>query len=256
MPLAMKRIEEQCPRNEFHYFPVIDSTMTEAARLAALGRPAGTVVLADEQTAGVGRLGRHWISVAEAGIYCSVLQRIPVANRDLPVVTLALGLATAEAIQRTTGLACDLRWPNDVLINERKTAGILAQLHVRCVIAGIGINVNQDALPSDLRTPATSLKLELGAEIAREPLIVSLLHCIEQFSALLVEQGSGAVLKAFANASSYALHRRVIYETDQGPRTGMTLGLDENGFLKVRDDSGAFQTLYTGGVRPDTGRHL
>ena len=253
MPLAIELIREQRPRNSIHYFPVTGSTMTEAARLAAEGAPGGTVVVADEQTAGIGRLGRHWLSSAEAGIYCSILLRIPVSNRELPVVTLALGLATAEAIERKTALSCDLRWPNDVLVNERKTAGILAQLHDACIVAGIGINVNQDHLPDDLRTPATSLRKALGHEMPREPLLISLLECVDEFCGLLIEQGSGAVLKAFSKASSYALHRRVVYETDRGPQKGVTLGLDDNGFLRVRDDSGVLQTLYTGGVRPDLG---
>lgn len=256
MPLAADRIREQCPRNELHYFPVIGSTMTEAARLASEGAPHGTVVIADEQTAGIGRLGRHWLSSADAGIYCSILLRIPIAKRELPLATLALGLATAEAIQRSTKLACDLRWPNDVLVNEQKVAGILAQLYDECIVAGIGINVNQDSLPGDLRTPATSLRMALGTKVTREPLLVSLLECVEEFCALLVEQGPSAILRAFANASSYVLHRRVIYETDHGSRKGVTAGLDNNGFLTVRNDSGLVETLYTGGVRPDTGRPL
>lgn len=256
MPLAADRIREHRPGNELHYFPVIGSTMTEAARLATEGAPHGTVVVADEQTAGVGRLGRHWLSSAGDGVYCSILLRIPIAKRELPLATLALGLATAEAIQRSTKLACDLRWPNDVLVKEHKVAGILAQLQDDCIIAGIGINVNQETLPSDLRTPATSLRMTLGEEVAREPLLVSLLECIDEFCSLLIEQGASAILRAFANASSYVLHRRVIYETDCGSRKGVTAGLDNNGFLKVRNDSGLVETLYTGGVRPDIGRPL
>lgn len=256
MPLAADRIRQQRPRNDVYYFPVIGSTMTEAGRLASAGAPHGTVVVADEQTAGIGRLGRHWLSSADAGIYCSILLRIPIATRELPIVTLALGLATAEAIQRSTRLACDLRWPNDVLVNEHKVAGILAQLQDDCIIAGIGINVNQDSLPDDLRTPATSLRMALGEEVTREALLVSLLECVDEFCALLVEQGPSAILRAFANASSYVLHRRVIYETERGSRKGVTAGLDNNGFLKVRSDSGLVEILYTGGVRPDTGRPL
>jgi BirA family biotin operon repressor/biotin-[acetyl-CoA-carboxylase] ligase len=178
------------------------------------------------------------------------------ATREFPLTTLALGLATAEAIQRRTKLACDLRWPNDVLVKEHKVAGILAQLQDECIIAGIGINVNQESLPSDLRTPATSLRMALGEEVVREPLLVSLLECVDEFCALLIEQGPTAILRAFTNASSYILHRRVIYETDHGSRKGVTAGLDNNGFLKVRNDSGLVETLYTGGVRPDTGHPL
>ncbi|MFZ0590672.1 MAG: biotin--[acetyl-CoA-carboxylase] ligase [Bryobacteraceae bacterium] len=251
MPLDIAFIQEQRPQNAIHYFPVIGSTMIEAARLALEGSPHGTVVVADEQTAGIGRLGRHWISEAEAGIYCSVLLRIPISMRELPVVTLALGLATGEAIQRKTRLACDLRWPNDVLVNERKVAGILAQLHESSIVAGIGINVNQSSMPDDLRTPATSLRMALNHEVAREPLLIALLECLDEFCALLVEQGSGAILQAFAAASSYTLHRRIVFEGDRGQAKGVTVGLDDNGFLRVRDDSGRVQTLYAGSVRPE-----
>jgi BirA family biotin operon repressor/biotin-[acetyl-CoA-carboxylase] ligase len=100
------------------------------------------------------------------------------------------------------------------------------------------------------------LRIALQEEVAREPLLISLLECVDEFCALLMEQGPTAILRAFANASSYVLHRRVIYETDLGSRKGVTAGLDNNGFLKVRNDSGIVETLYTGGVRPDTGRPL
>src|SRR5690242_3461179 len=169
MPLDIDAITAQRPQNQIHYFPVIGSTMTEAARLAVSGAPHGSIVIAEEQTAGIGRFGRHWLSEPEAGIYCSILLRLPVEPAGLPIVTLALGLATAEAIEQSTGIDCDLRWPNDVLVNERKVAGILAQLHETCIVAGIGINVNQTELPDDLRTPATSLKIAAGKTLAREP---------------------------------------------------------------------------------------
>ena len=150
MALDIQSIAEQRPQNAIHYFSVIGSTMTEGARLAISGAPHGSVVIADEQTAGVGRFGRHWLSEPESGIYCSILLRLPLEPASLPIVTLALGLAAAEAIEQTTGIDCDLRWPNDVLIRERKVAGILAQLHDTCIVAGIGINVNQTVLPGDL----------------------------------------------------------------------------------------------------------
>src|SRR5689334_16142780 len=180
MRLDVEKIRNLRPQNELHYFVTIASTMTPAARLAASGAPHGTTVLAEEQTAGIGRLGRSWQSDAELGIYCSILLRLPVEPGTLPVVNLLLGLATAEAIQKSTHVACDLRWPNDVLINERKAAGILAQLVDNCVVAGIGINVNQTSFPSDLRTPATSLCIESGGKIqAREDIIVNLIKSVD-----------------------------------------------------------------------------
>ncbi|MBV9612499.1 MAG: biotin--[acetyl-CoA-carboxylase] ligase, partial [Acidobacteriaceae bacterium] len=197
MPLDVTRIRSLRPQNEVHYFPAIGSTMTEAARLASSGARHGTVVLAEEQTAGIGRLGRSWISEREVGIYSSILLRIELSPVNLPIASLLIGLATAEAIQNSTQLACDLRWPNDVLINERKVAGILPHLVDGCVVAGIGLNVNQTSLPADVRTPATSLRIESGGrEQSREQIIVHLLDSLDAFCATLETKGPEAILRA------------------------------------------------------------
>jgi len=255
MALDLRQLTERLPETPIHYFSTIDSTMTEATRLAAEGAPHGTLVIADEQTAGVGRFGRTWHSEANDGIYCSFILRLPLPASSVAVATLALGLATREAIQQATGLACDLRWPNDVLVDDYKVAGILAQLLDSRIVAGVGINVNQQSLPEGLRTPATSLRLAAGGRIfAREPIIVGLVNEIEEFCTILVEQGAGAILKAFAASSTYIINRRVIYEGETGFERGTTAGLDSNGFLLVRDNEGQTRTVYTGGVRPDTGQ--
>jgi BirA family biotin operon repressor/biotin-[acetyl-CoA-carboxylase] ligase len=249
MPLDVAAIAAARPGNELHYLPSVDSTMSEAARLVTSGAPHGTVVIADEQAAGIGRLGRTWHSESEVGIYASILLRLPVTAASLPPVTLLLGLATREAIQQTTQAVCDLRWPNDVLIGGRKVAGILAQLVDGCVVAGIGINVNQTVFPDDLRTPATSLLLECGAPQNREALLSALLSALDSFSQLLQQQGSDGILRAFSAASSYASNRRVILE-DTGEH-GTTAGLDESGFLLIRLDSGKLERLVAGGIRPE-----
>ncbi|MGH9640485.1 MAG: biotin--[acetyl-CoA-carboxylase] ligase, partial [Bryobacteraceae bacterium] len=220
MPLDVERIRAARPQNQIQYFAAIASTMNEAARLAEAGAPHGTVVLADQQTAGVGRMGRSWHSPPDRGIYCSVVLRLPLPPASLPVAMLVLGLATAEAIQASTQLACDLRWPNDVLVRERKVAGILAQFIESCIVAGIGINVNHESLPPDLRTPATSLRMESGGRIyAREEIVVSLLASLDAFCAMLAAEGPKSILRAFTSASSYALNRRVVLEESGGKGT-------------------------------------
>lgn len=251
MRLDVEKIRQLRPQNDIHYFASVASTMTEAARLAGSGAPQGTTVLAEEQTAGIGRLGRSWHSEAGLGIYCSLLLRLPVEPGTLPVINLLLGLATAEAIQKSTHVACDLRWPNDVLINERKVAGILAQLVDGCVIAGMGINVNQTSFPPDLRTPATSLRMESGGNIqSRDEIVINLIESVDSFSSILRTGGSECIVRAFTSASSYALDRRVLIEEDG--RTGITAGLDENGFLLVRFDNGRMERIAAGGVRRDS----
>jgi BirA family transcriptional regulator, biotin operon repressor / biotin---[acetyl-CoA-carboxylase] ligase len=250
MPLDIETIANCRPENQFHYFQSIDSTMREASRLAASGAPHGTVVVADEQTAGIGRLGRSWVSQPGLGVYCSVLLRLKLKPASLPVASLVVGLAAAEAIQKATQLACDLRWPNDVLIHEKKVAGILTHLVDGCIVGGIGINVNQPALPEGLRTPATSLLIENnGRRQSREQIIIKLLESLDTFCEMLQADGPGVIIRAFTSASSYAANRRVLIE-DTG-RKGITAGLDENGFLLVRHESGRVEKIASGGVRPD-----
>jgi BirA family biotin operon repressor/biotin-[acetyl-CoA-carboxylase] ligase len=247
--LDIEKIQASRTANPIHYFESIGSTMTEAARLAEAGAPHGTVVLAEEQTGGIGRLGRTWLSPVGAGIYSSMLLRLKLAPANSPVASLLAGLATADAIQKTTNLLCDLRWPNDVLIGERKVAGVLTHLIDDCVVAGIGINVNQLGFPRDLRTPATSLRIESnGREQAREPLMIHLLESLQNFCEKLWTDGVKEILRAFSAASTYVCHRRVIIEDSGAYAT--TTGLDENGFLLIRFDDGQTQRLATGGLRP------
>jgi len=249
MPLDIDWIRQSRPESQIHYFASVASTMNVALRLAAAGAPHGTIVLADEQTAGIGRLGRTWQSIADAGLYSSTLLRLAIAPAHIPVVTLVLGLATADAIQKTAGLACDLRWPNDVLIHERKVAGILAQLNDGCVIAGIGINVNQSGFPEGLRTPATSLLIESkGRAQSREALAIQLMESLTIFCGIFESEGPESILRAFTAASSYARGRRIVLE--ESGREGVTAGLDEQGFLMVRFDNGSVERVAAGGVRP------
>lgn len=251
MPLDLALLSSLRPQTQIHYFPAVGSTMIEASRLVHAGACHGTVVFADEQTAGIGRLGRHWVSELGVGIYCSILLRFTLPSSQLPVVNLLLGLAVAGAIARATTLACDLRWPNDVLIDERKVAGILPHLVEGCLVAGIGINVNNTKLAGNLRTPATSLKIaRSGESVSREHLLAQLLNSVDEFSSLLSAEGTAAILRAFTNASSYVSNRRVIVEDNSEPVT--TAGLDENGFLLVRHDNGRVARIAAGGIRPIT----
>jgi len=226
----------------------VDSTMTIAAKLAAEGCPSGTIVVADEQTAGVGRHGRTWISEKGAGLYASIVLRLPVEARILPVVMLALGLATQEAIVEVTALAPDLRWPNDVLIDGRKCAGILAQLEGDAIIAGIGVNIAQTSFPLDVATPATSLLLA-GARVDRDELLTVLADAVDRYCRILCDEGASAILRMFEASSSYARGRRVHVDQAGGALEGVTQGLDPSGFLIIEQDDGRRTTIYTGGVR-------
>jgi len=250
MPVDLNYLRDRLPGRRIEWFDSIGSTMTEATRLAAEGAGHGALVGADEQTAGIGRYGRHWHSEPESGIYMSVVLRLPFGIETLPLVTLALGLAAAEAIQKTTDLNCDLRWPNDVLIGGRKCCGILTHLETPAIIAGIGINVNQESFPPELAAVATSLRIAGGRIYKREPIIAELLLAIDSYCGILETQGRDPILRMFTQVSSYALGRRV--EVDQGDTIlrGITAGLNSAGYLLVRDNHGKQHQIIAGGVRP------
>jgi BirA family biotin operon repressor/biotin-[acetyl-CoA-carboxylase] ligase len=179
MPFDLQRVREQLPGRRVEWFDSIDSTMNAAARLAREGCAPGTVIGAEEQTAGIGRHGHSWHSEAGAGLYVSLVLGLPLSADALPLVMLALGLATQETIAQATGLAADLRWPNDVLFGGRKCAGILAQLEGGVVIAGIGINVSHARFPPEIEDLATSLRLEGAAAVSREDLLVALIRGVD-----------------------------------------------------------------------------
>ncbi len=227
----------------------LPSTMPVAAQLAGEGAASGTGVVADEQTAGEGRLGRSWYSEKGAGLYFSLVLRLPVDQSALPAVTLALGLAVREAVQACTGLKADLRWPNDLLARERKFCGILTQIHSGAVIAGIGINVNQTQFPADLAAIATSLRIEEGFEFDRDKLLAAALTSIDEYVETFVTHGREAIFRMFSDVSTWAHGKRVIVEQSDGIIEGTTEGVDESGFLIVRTPEGERKTIVAGGVR-------
>ena len=228
--MDIERLRRAFPARRIDYYPAIDSTMR-----AAVGLEPGSVVLADRQTAGQGRHGRRWHSEPASGIYCSIVLK------PAPALTLALGLATADAIKRATGIVCDLRWPNDVMLAGKKVAGIL----VRNAIAGIGINVNHTSFPAELASDATSLRLHTGAPVSSTGILLHLLPAIDAF----VELDTDTILRLFASASSYAAGRRVTVAQPDGIIEGTTAGLDPAGFLIVRQDDGTDTLILAGGVR-------
>jgi len=281
MPLDIGRIRAAFPGRRIEYFGSIDSTMRAAASLET-----GGVVLAGEQTAGQGRLGRVWHSEAGAGIYCSIVLQ------PAPLLTLALGLAARSAILAASGLACDIRWPNDLMLGGRKVAGILVHADDRKAIAGIGINVNHTSFPPELANEATSLRIEWDRSLTEDPVgrtpwsaagpptghrpeadegvgrgpgspphherRAGLSHPPSSTDFLLallpavdsfVQRDPDVILRLFAEASSYASGRRVTVRQPEGAIEGTTAGLDSSGFLIVRRDDGTDTLVLAGGVR-------
>jgi BirA family biotin operon repressor/biotin-[acetyl-CoA-carboxylase] ligase len=161
------------------------------------------------------------------------------------VLTLALGLATADALAHAAGVECDLRWPNDVMLGGKKVAGILVQVSGAIAIAGIGINLNQTAFPAELEALATSLKTHTGKAPDAAGILIALLHEVDRYTS----ESPKNILRLFTRASSYACGRRVRVEQADGVIEGTTAGLDASGFLVVRKDDGTDTLIVAGGVR-------
>ncbi|MGD0299295.1 MAG: biotin--[acetyl-CoA-carboxylase] ligase [Bryobacteraceae bacterium] len=248
--IDLDRVRSQLADHKIYWHQTIGSTMTEASRLAAAGCESGTVVGADEQTAGQGRYGRAWHSEPGAGLYVSIILRYPFPPDALPVVTLALGLATGEAIFKACDVPSDLRWPNDVLFQSKKCAGILTQLEGSAIIAGIGINVNHAAFPEELSAIATSLRIASGQVHSRERLLVELISSVTSFCSLLEREGREPILEMFSRASSFVFGRRVYVDQGDTMLQGTTAGLNPSGFLMLRGDDGKQSVIIAGGVRP------
>ncbi len=241
---------------KLHFSRTTGSTNADALAAASLAAPHGSVYFADEQTTGRGRSDHGWHSAAGEGIYVSVLLRPQIPAMRLPLLPLAAGLAAADAIRAVSGLAADLRWPNDLLVGPRNAGGILVEarndserlLHA---VVGIGINVHQRTFPSDLATPATSLDLESRRTNSRQALLVALLTSLQRETCVLADPVAAATIPArVEQASTWTRDRNVEVHGPQAC-TGVTAGLDENGFLRVKTANG-FVIVQTGGLREKT----
>jgi BirA family biotin operon repressor/biotin-[acetyl-CoA-carboxylase] ligase len=223
------------------FFNKTASTNDIALTLAADADAEGTVVIADEQTSGRGRLGRVWHSPPGSGLYVSIVLRrssAPAsADRATGLLTLAAGVALAEAVEEVTSLRPDIKWPNDLMIGRRKLAGILAEsassdlLHI---VLGYGINVGAGRLPSDVDARATSLESELGRPADRAVLCAVTVAAISQRYRDLSDGRFDAILDAWRARSPSSRGARVTWMTPAGAESGVTEGIDDRGALLVR----------------------
>jgi BirA family transcriptional regulator, biotin operon repressor / biotin---[acetyl-CoA-carboxylase] ligase len=241
------------------HFLSVGSTNAVALEAAQAGLRTG-VFVADEQTAGRGRGGHQWHSASHEGLYVSALVTVAVPMSMGLWLSLAAGLAAQAAIAEVTGLRVDIRWPNDLLLNEKKCGGILVETSVdaaqgmmRYAVIGIGINVNHENFPEELQAQATSLRRESGAVVKREAVTIALLRALDDEIGRLTREYEGTLegaglLERFARASSWVRGKRVRVE-EGGGYTGVTDGLDSRGFLRVAGDDGTGHTVLSGGVR-------
>jgi len=253
LPALKSALAETIYAGKVHFLPVTGSTNSDAMTAARSGAPHGTVIFADEQTAGRGRGDHAWHSAAGQGLYVTVILRLPLPVTHMPWLPLAGGLAAAEAIRAASGLTVDLRWPNDLLLGPRKTGGILAEAQTDAgvlafAVVGIGINVHQHSFDPRLATPATSLDLESGRTIDRQQLLIALLESLDRETRALLEPGTARTIPARLEHSSTWLRGRDVEVHGPQACIGVTDGLDEQGFLLVRTSDGLVQ-VQTGGIR-------
>lgn len=235
-----------------HIFDEVDSTQNVAQRLVREGAPEGTLVLAERQTAGRGRLGRHWHSPKGKGIYLSLAVRPDLPLHLMPHMTLLAAVALCRAVRQTVpGVSPGIKWPNDLLVRGRKISGILMESSaeneaLQYIVAGVGISCNLEAddYPEELREKATSLLIESGSKVEREKLIAAFLLQLEEMFQLYREQGFG-VVRSLWEASSATIGRQVRMVAYGGSCEGEAVGLDDWGGLVVRQADGTLKTVYS-----------
>jgi BirA family biotin operon repressor/biotin-[acetyl-CoA-carboxylase] ligase len=230
----------------------LDSTNTEALRQAKLGAGEGVCVIARQQTAGRGRYGRTWISERDAGLYFSVILRPKINPRDLPLITLMAGVAVSETLAEF-GIKADIKWVNDILVNEKKIAGILAETTETgngvAVVVGIGINLKSSSFSPDLLTTATCVEDSTSTTVDRDELIEVLTRHLGSFYEVLQsEVGATKIIENWTRRSTYSSGKIVRAVLNSETISGVTDGLEENGALRIKRSDGSVTIVQAGDV--------
>jgi BirA family biotin operon repressor/biotin-[acetyl-CoA-carboxylase] ligase len=257
-PLCMRQVEEglvaKALGSRLLYFDQIDSTNNYARTLAERGEPQGTLVVAEQQTGGRGRLGRHWESPPFVNLYCSVILRPTLEPTAAPRITLTAAVALADTIE-SFSIGPTIKWPNDILVGGKKLAGVLTEAvstakRLEFVILGIGVNLNfaLEAMPPEIRERATSLAALTGAPISREDFLRRLIHHLDRCYGILEAAGFAAIAPHWDRR--FDLRGRTV-RVEMMDRTifGRTVGLDRDGALIVETDDGK-ERIVAGDVIP------
>ena len=237
-----------------HYEESVESTQTIAHRLASQGVVEGTVVIADEQRSGKGRMNRFWHSPKYTGIWMSLILKPNIPLTKAPQLTLLTAVAIVQAMEETTGMIPEIKWPNDILINGKKVTGILTELQaeadqIHSIIIGMGINVNQkkEDFPEELQDRASSLYIEKGEFISRASLIRSIFSHFEKLYLLYLEKGFFPIKllwEGYAVSIGKILKARTLTDVIEGKAMGIT----DEGVLKIEDKSGNIHHVYSADI--------
>lgn len=237
----------------------LDSTNTLAMELAEKGVSHGTVVIADRQLKGKGRLGRTWFSPPKGNIYMSVIVRPEIEPKDATLLTIMSAISCARAVRNSTGIEVKIKWPNDLMVSERKLGGILTEMksdqdRIVFAVIGIGINVNSslDAFPSDVRAVAASVIEELrekgySQEISRTQIIAAILNELERWFKVLIKGGRIQLINEWKKLSS-TLGRKVKVVSGKDTFSGIAEDIDDEGMLILRLPSGGLKKISAGDV--------
>lgn len=237
-----------------HYEESVESTQRIAHRFASEDVPEGTVIIAEEQLSGRGRMDRKWHSPKYTGIWMSLIIRPNIPLSKAPQLTLLTAVAIVQAIEETTDLLPEIKWPNDILINGKKVTGILTELQaeadrIHSIIIGIGLNVNQtmEDFPIELRETASSLLIELGKTVSRAELIRSIFKNFENLYTLYLNQGF-LPIKLLWEGYTSSIGKNIRARTLTTTIEGKALGITDDGVLKLEDQTGYIHHIYSADI--------
>jgi BirA family biotin operon repressor/biotin-[acetyl-CoA-carboxylase] ligase len=237
---------------EIYLYETIDSTNTIASELAEKGKAEGTVVIADSQVRGKGRLGRSWVSPPGVNVYMSIVFRPDMKPKDATLLTIMASVACTIALRRVTGLHITIKWPNDLMVSEKKLGGILTETRVdskriEYAVTGIGINVNMelDALPDVVKKVAASIRMETGKLFSRIKIIQEVLNEINHWYNILKEKGHSKITSQWKQLTS-TLGRKVEVVTGSETLKGLAESITGDGMLVLRLPSGALRVIQYG----------
>jgi BirA family biotin operon repressor/biotin-[acetyl-CoA-carboxylase] ligase len=240
---------------EILFSPEVDSTNRRAREHCLRGAEEGTVILAESQAEGKGRMGRQWQSPAGTNVYASIILRPSFSPVSAPQIPLLAGVAGANALARATGLDARLKWPNDIFVHGKKVGGVLSEMEtegmrIRFIILGVGVNVNwrKEDIPPDLREIATSLRAEAGREFSRANVAAEFFEELEREYALFLKEGFSSRLREEWNRLSWVNRKWVTITMMEKKFEGQVLGLDTDGALLLMGAEGKIQRFVAGDV--------
>lgn len=247
------RLQTKWVGREVVFFNEIGSTNAEARMLADQGTGHGTLVVADSQTGGKGRRGRSWHTPRSTSIAMSLILKPELEAEYASMLTLVQAMAAVKAIEEICGLEAQIKWPNDILVNEKKVCGILTEMNlemteISSIIVGTGINVNQECFPEDISEIATSLKIEKKRTQSRADLIERICELFEEYYEIFMEtKDLSGVLEEY-NSHLISMGRMVKVLDPKGEFTGEALGINSRGELLVKKETGETVNVYAGEV--------